>query len=149
MTDELKPVLDPERPRNSKAVNGHWLTKTVRAATGTAGALGIIICAFYFLGFAENDQGVLHLLSAFALCFGIGALFYLPTFFIARKAHIFLRSGARPRQGRQIIAIILPWPVLAFYFAQLGGPWALISAIIFALTLLCGCWGFYISKRRN
>ncbi|MGB0907345.1 MAG: hypothetical protein ACPGVT_07610 [Maricaulaceae bacterium] len=79
---------------------------------------GVILglALYFFFGFVQTGQGVLNLLSAFALCMGFGTLLAAPFFllaFLARRT----RNDRYSKRGFWMgLALILPWLAVSLVF---------------------------------
>lgn len=146
MVDELRPVNDSlgiGPPVLSKNI---WIfSHAVRAAAAIAGVSAIGFSLYFFLGFAENDQGILHLLQAFFLCFGLGAALYFPAFYICRSAHKYLKYAARP--GLRVYILMLPWIILGLFLLRNGGRAALYGAVLILLGAIFIFWALRCRRR--
>ena len=140
--DRLKPVYPVAEDKSNIAVSTpyrrwSWVIRLC-ALLSAIGAMGI--CGWYFAGFAENDQGVWHLLSAFALCFGVGLLAYGPLFTLAFWAHKTLKSDARASHPVLSLLLILPWVLVAGLLIPNGGKWVLAALVIWGLCAVFLFW---------
>ncbi|WP_371396275.1 hypothetical protein [Fretibacter rubidus] len=104
-------------------------------------ALGTFGLSVYFLvGFAMTDTGILTLLSSAALCFGVGAMGYLPTTIITYWTRKELR-GDRSR-GRYWLALLLllPWLALSIILIFYSAMPLVYGAIALLITCVLLLW---------
>ena len=138
--DRLKPVNPPEGAAKVKPAHSpyQFWSKSTRFLAIVAGILSLIYCGYLWAGFMENDTGILHLLSAFALCFGAGALAYGPLFVIAYWAHRSAQVGPKKSWTLLTIFLVLPWMIIGAMVMPIGGIWPLIGVgiLLFCLFLL-------------
>lgn len=136
----LRPVIEPvpnKRPRINAA-------RFVRDFCIFFALIAIGISTWFFLGFVENDLGFLHLLSAFIMSFGCGGLVFVPLFWIALMAH--RPRGSARKSAAIVFALILPWPIIAFLFTQLGGIWIIVGLALILTALICLSWAVRLWK---
>ena len=102
------------------------------------GLVAVALSAYNFYLFAENDRGIGVLSYAFILCFGVGAIAYIPLFVIA---YLISKSQNAPSssQGVYTLLFCLPWipaSVLMLLYPfpiQIIGAVALLAIIIFSI----------------
>lgn len=113
--------------------------------TALAGLAALGLCGFYFAGFAENDAQLGNLTSAFVLCFGIGALAYVPMFWISRIARHVRLKGPDRRAVLLTLALIIPWLILSLSLIATRIPLIFIGIglTIFCLFILSWAWAVY------
>jgi len=112
------------------------------------GLTALAASLYFFMGFAENDSQPGVLLSAFLLCFGVGALGYVPMFWIATIAHKVRRNGASRSALILTLALIIPWVILAIVLLATGWPLALFGAGLAALSTLILTWAWALVRER-
>ncbi len=103
-------------PSESAPRVGTWLLSWTAVL---AGVLAVGLSAYMFYRFAENDTGVIVLLSAFILCFGGGALAYGPLFIMAR---LMRRAWIYPQKSQ------------ALWVLALAGPWVIAGGIMLTFS---------------
>ena len=137
--DDLTSVLKPSssKPKGSRGA-GSFLLSWLALAAGWACVIG---SGYMFYLFAENDFGVKVLLSAFALCFGVGALGFIPLFIIARLIKN-SRKLLRKNQAYWGLALSVPWLITGA--VMLSYPNNMRYAGLFAviLSILFIIWAF-------
>lgn len=100
------------------------------------------LSAYFFYGFTQTDQGFWTLASAFGLCFGVGALAYVPCFLTARIALKSRKGTASRRDIALALLLMLPWGCVSLIFigfSALPKLYGVLSLII--STSLC-FWAF-------
>lgn len=138
----IRPVATEEN-QPLQTTGFHKYTKFIRFLASLGAVLSLLASGWCFAGFAENDQGIWHLLFALAFCFGLGALAYGPLFYTARQAHISLQSVDK---GQAIIAFIffVPWLILSALLIRLGGQWIGIGVTLSVMALFILVWGILV-----
>lgn len=118
-------------------------------------ALSLILCiaaligsGIAFAGFAENDQNATHLLSAFALCFGIGALLLGPMALIAFYAKHAIHQPLPRLRAFIVILLMLPWFGLGYYIYGIGDSWKVIALCGSLAALFIVIWALRYFKAR-
>ena len=139
--DALNPVLTPDHLEASKPqFRGDFYSRFICVVSASLIVLSLIMSAVAFAGFAENDFNLPHLISAFLLCFGVGALAYGPLTLIFYYAKQAITAPMPKFRVFVVIALILPWFVLGFYLARLQD-WVAAGGIVGIVTsLLIGVW---------
>jgi len=128
---EAKPVT-----ARSNARVGSFLLSWLAIFVGVA---CVIISGYMFYRFAENDVGFKVLLSAFALCFGVGALAYIPLFLIAKL----IRAGRmRPAKGQVFwtLALSVPWLIAGAILITYPNAMRYFGGLAVGLSLLFIFW---------
>lgn len=140
--ERLKPVYPPIESKTEKSGSTPYQRWSlgVSVITGLASLFVIGLSGYFFLGFADNDQGVWHLLSAFALCFGTGSLAYGPLAAIAFWAHRSKKMSARYSHPYLTTLLVLPWLIVAGLMVPNGEKWVFAAIGIWLLGLLILFW---------
>lgn len=127
MTDEsiMTPIGEPRASRKSEPADAPRKAKRSFARDidgliwGLAALSAIItfgLAVYFFYGFTQTDQGLWTLASAFGLCFGVGALAYVPCAILA----VIARRARLGRASRKMFALalllMLPWVCTALVF---------------------------------
>lgn len=105
-----------------------------------AAFVALAYSALFFSRFLENDTHLWGVLSAFLLCFGIGAFGYVPagiTSLIAWRAH---KHGAQKTGLIWVLGGLAPWGVLAFTLTFISDMPKLYSLPILITVLLLIAW---------
>jgi len=121
------------------------LTACIIAALTTFTALAY--SALFFSRFLENDTHIWGVVSAFLLCFGVGAFGYIPagiTSMIAWKAY---RNGATQRSLIVVIILLMPWIILSLTLLLVSDMSKIYSLPIVITVLLLTAWAL-ISLRK-
>lgn len=146
--DELRPIISDPVTETPPLAGVPKLAKSsfvVMLLAALAGVGALVICGFYFAGFAENDAQLGNLTSAFVLCFGIGALAYVPMFWISRIARQVRLKGPSRRAVLLILALIIPWLILSLSLVATRIPLVFIGIglTVFCLFILSWAWAVY------
>ena len=145
----ITPIAPPEHLRAEiPAETGDFFSKCVLVLSVVLAITALIASAIGFAGFAENDQNFTHLLSAFALCFGIGALAYVPLSIIAVYARKAVWRPLPKIRAIIVLLLILPWLFLCYYLYQLGGQMAYGAVIIALSGLFIAAWSLRFLKAK-
>lgn len=137
----VTPIAPPEHLQaDIPAAKGDFYSKCILVLSVVLAIAALIASAVGFAGFAENDQNFTHLLSAFALCFGVGALAYVPLSIIAVYARQAVWMPLSKIRAIIVLLLILPWFFLCFYLYQLGGQMAYGALIIALSGLFIAAW---------
>lgn len=118
------------------------------AIAAVSGAIAFIYSILFFTRFLENDTHLWGVLSAFLLCFGVGAFGYVPAFLIsliAWKAH---KRGASKTALLWALFLGLPWLFLAIILTFISDMPKLYSLPILVTAVLLTAWAL-ISLYKN
>lgn len=129
----------------SKLRKVSWLIMALAILTGLA---TLAASLYFFIGFAENDNQPGVLLSAFLLCFGVGALGYVPMFWIANIARKVRRGGPSRSALVLTLALIIPWVVFAIVLLATGWPLAIFGAGLAGLSTLILTWAWALVREK-
>lgn len=156
MTDELKPIIGAHNSPSQKgdadfrepvlSLRLRLLTHAVRLSSAFAAIGAFIVATYYFIGFVENDERTAHLINAFVICYGIGALIVGPAFYMARKAHFVLRDGPIKGISFGTFALMFPWVIVGFYFQMLQGLWNVIGSLMIVFVFEYVWWAAELYK---
>lgn len=139
--DIVRPSLPPDHiASDDKKPRGDFYSRLIMTLSAILAIAAVIASAIGFFGFAENDTGVWHLVTAFLLCFGIGALAYLPLaiIFILAKRAIWIPLT---RTSAILVAcLVLPWLPFAYYLNRIGEPMTFFSVGIVVTVLFILGW---------
>ena len=120
------------------------LSHIIMVITAIVFCVALIASAYYFTGFLGGGRSWVAILQAFAMCFGLGAMLYVPAAILFFTARHIRKSGPKLSIGIAAICIALP---LIFYgvFGQVTNmPYAFITFAVLAYGLLILCWGIYL-----
>lgn len=146
--EPIVPIAEKSKPASGPARG----TLADLIASVIAGAAAIVAFGFsvlFFSRFLENDTHLWGILSAFLLCFGVGAFGYVPaalTSLIAWKAH---KNGATKRGLFWAIFFLLPWLALAFVLTFISDMPKLYSLPILITVLLLTVWALISLRNFN
>lgn len=119
--ETLKPIMPPDHLfEAAPKLKRDLYSQLVFGLAVILGIAAILASAVAFAGFAENDTGIVHLLSAFLLCFGIGALAFGPLGLIAIYARKAVTKPMTRSRAWIVILLILPWFPLCYFLWPLG-----------------------------
>lgn len=149
MDDAPTSIKAAQTVANPLPQNLRLFTHSVRITAAVACAAAIGLSLYYFAGFAENDQRTAHLLNAFAICFGVGGLFYLPAYYTAKCAHKALTIGHSPGLGFGIYFLMPPWIIVGFFLQASEGLLSVIGAVMSFLALQYIAWAFSLLKMKT
>ena len=117
------------------------ISHIIMVITAIVFCISLAASLYFFTGFLGGGRSWVAILQAFAMCFGLGAMLYIPAailFFTARHVRKF---GPNLSIGIAAICIALP---LIFYgvFGQVTNmPFIFITLAVLAYGLLVMCWG--------
>lgn len=134
----------PEEPM----VGGRLADILVCLLAALAGVTALGYSLLFFARFLENDTHFWGVLSAFILCFGVGAFAYIPA---ALMALIGWRAYKRGRIVRDLIwalSLILPWILLSAIMVFVSDLQKIYSVPVLTLTVLLLVWSV-ISLRQS
>lgn len=106
------PINETAKPRRS-AARGTLADSLACIISGAAALVALTYSALFFSRFLENDSHLWGVISAFLLCFGVGAFGYIPAALnslLAWKAH---KNGANKTGLLWSLLLIVPWLGLA------------------------------------
>lgn len=136
--EPIVPIIEPKPP--AKLVRGTLADLIASLLSALAAIFALGYSTLFFTRFLENDTHIWGVLSAFLLCFGVGAFAYIPagiTSMIAWKAY---RRGAA-RNGLIIAMILLtPWVLLSFTLFFVSDMPKIYSLPIVITVLLLTAW---------
>jgi len=145
----IQPVATPEHLENATlAEKGDFYSRCVFLLAIIIGLAALAMSAVAFAGFAENDQNFTHLLSAFGLCFGIGALAYGPMGLIALYARKAIHHPMPRFRSVIVLLLMLPWFFLAWLVFKLGENWRLIAVLGVLTALFISVWAVRFLKAK-
>ena len=105
------PIIEPKPTASPARGTIADLIACVIACFATLTALAYSV--FFFSRFLENDTHIWGVISAFLLCFGVGAFGYIPAGLTGRIAWKAYKSGAKRRSLIVAIILIVPWIILS------------------------------------
>ncbi len=146
----MEPIIPISGSAPEKSPRQGTAADLVAAYISGAAALAAFGGSVYaFWRFLENDTQIWGTLSAFILCFGIGALAYIPAAIIGRIAVRAHRSGTSRRRLIGVLALLFPWLVLSLLCLILSPLPKIYSAASLIITALLGFWASYSLYKHN
>ena len=136
MSDES--IITPiGRPREGEtSTSKRSLRRDVDVMVAFAASLTALLTfglsAYFFYGFTQTDQGFWTLVSAFGLCFGLGALAYGPCVYLARTARHSVKGQAMRKGFALALLLMLPWVCVSLIFIF----WSVLPKIYGSLALI-------------
>jgi len=110
--EPIVPIVKTAKPALT-AARGTWADLIASIIAAIAALLAFGYSALFFSRFLENDTHLWGILSAFLLCFGVGAFAYIPSGLTSLIAWRSYKNGATQRGLITSIVVILPWIVLS------------------------------------
>jgi len=143
----MEPVIPIHQTKPSPVWYGTLadLLASLLAGLGTLTALGYSL--YYFTRFLENDSHFWGIISAFLLCFGLGAFGYIPAAIVSRIAWNARKNGAQRKPLIWALILLIPWICLSFIFVFMSGLPLLYSLPILVIVLLLTLWGMISLSR--
>lgn len=111
--EPIVPIVKKAKPASAPIARGTLADLIASLLAAAAALIAFGYSALFFSRFLENDTHPWGVLSAFLLCFGVGAFAYVPaglTSLIAWRSH---KHGATKRGLYITIIAVLPWLILS------------------------------------
>lgn len=143
--DPVVPIIEP-KPTVSPA-RGTLADLITCAIASFATLIALAYSALFFSRFLENDTHIWGVVSAFLLCFGVGAFGYIPAGAISRIAWRAYKGGAKRRSLIVAIILIMPWIILSLALLFVSDMPKLYSLPIVITVSLLASWAL-ISLRK-
>lgn len=137
--EPIVPIIETAYQQRSPA-RGTLADVIATVLASMAAITAFIYSTVFFLGFLENDTHVWGIISAFLLCFGIGAFAYIPatlTSLIAWRAY---KKGAVKEPLLWVILLLLPWLCLSLALFFVSDMAVIYSAPILAIVIILTAW---------
>ncbi len=145
----IEPIAPPEHLIEETAnMRGDFYSKCVWVLSVLLALVAFIGSAVFFAGYAENDQNITHLISAFILSFGAGSLAYVPLGIIAFYARKSIRTPLPRARVFIVLLLLMPWLFLSYYLFQLGGQLRKGAIVTILSSLFIGAWALRFLKAR-
>jgi len=144
--ERIVPIYDPLESTDKVAIGGTLADLVACILSSLIGVVSLGYSVLFFTRFLENDTHLWGITSAFILCFGVGALAYIPagiTALIAWRAH---KSGTSKRGQLWALFLILPWFVLSFILVFVSDMPKIYSLLISASIALLMAWSLISLK---
>lgn len=111
--EPIIPIANPKKLASASPARGTLADLIVSILAAAAALIALAYSALLFSQFLENDTHLWGIVSAFLLCFGVGAFGYIPaglTSLIAWKAY---KHGATQRGLLTCLLLALPWIIFS------------------------------------
>ena len=146
--ETLQPMAPLERHDPGQGgSSGDFFSKLVFILSVLLMITALAASAYAFAGFAENDTGFVHLLSAFALCFGIGGLIFAPMGLVAVYAKRAIRTPLSQLRSFIVLLLVLPWIPFCYYLLGLGELPKLVAIAGIMSAIIIGLWAARFLRR--
>ncbi len=147
--DTLRPIATPDHLEDEvRSSSSDFYSRCVFLLAMFVGFAALIMSGLAFAGFAENDQNVTHLISAFGLCFGTGALAYGPMALIALYARKAIHQPLPRFRAIVVLLLMIPWLVLAGFVFRIGGNWPYVGVIVAVTAMFISVWAVRYFRAR-
>lgn len=139
--ERIVPIYEnTETPSKTKQVRGTLADLLICILAALSGLSALGYACLFFIRFLENDTHFWGVLSAFVLCFGVGAFAYIPAAFMS---FIGWRAHKRGRITRDLIwalGLTLPWLLLSIIMVIVSDLQKIYSLPILAVVVLFVAW---------
>ena len=138
--EPIVPIVKPAKPSSASPARGTLADLIVSILAAAVALIALGYSALFFSQFLENDTHPWGIVSAFLLCFGVGAFGYIPagiTSLIAWRSH---KRGATQRGLLISIFLALPWIILALALVFVSDLSKIYSLPILVIVLLLTAW---------
>lgn len=104
----------------------------------------LLASSYIFIGFLGGGRSWVAITQAFLVCFGLGAMFYLPAIILFLVAQNVWRLS--PKKSIGIVAIVISLPLLVYGIFGLGLhlPYLVLTVIILVYGLMVLGWGVFV-----
>ncbi|WP_026941120.1 hypothetical protein [Hellea balneolensis] len=137
--EPIAPIIETAHQQRSPARG--TLADAIATVLASMAAITVFIYStVFFFSFLENDTHIWGILSAFLLCFGVGAFAYIPatlTGLIAWKAY---KKGAEKKPLLWAILLLLPWICLSLALFFVSDMAVIYSAPTLITVTLLTAW---------
>ena len=143
LTWYMDPIIPYSRPnQNARVKSARGTTADLIAAIISAAAALIAFgfSLYFFAGFLENDTHLWGVVSAFILCFGVGAFGYVPAGLVVLIAGGAYKNGACRRKLIWAMLMIMPWLALSLILFFISDLSPFYSAPIMIAVILLIIW---------
>ncbi len=111
------------------------------ASATTVFVVSFLMSFYIFFGFLGGGRSWLAILQAFGLCFGFGAMLYIPAAIVFFMIKYVQHHEPRVSIGIASICISLPLVLYGIIGPLLGMPYRLVTFMILLYGLLVFYWG--------
>ena len=143
--EPIVPIVEPKA--SSSPARGTLADLLASIIAGLATISALAYSALFFSRFLENDTHIWGVVSAFLLCFGVGAFGYIPAGLTSRIAWRAHKRGATKRGLALALIVIAPWVMLSFVLLLVSDMPKIYSFPIAITVALLAAWAL-ISLRR-
>ncbi|MEP3890173.1 MAG: hypothetical protein ABJN69_06875 [Hellea sp.] len=147
--EPIVPIVKKTKPASAETARGTLADLIASLLAAAAAFISFGYSALFFSRFLENDTHLWGVLSAFLLCFGVGAFAYVPaglTSLIAWQAH---KRGATKRGLYVTIIAVLPWLILSAVLVFISDLPKIYSVPIFVTILILTTWALITLRRQR
>ena len=148
----MEPIIPITETKSTPSPARGTLADLIACIMGAAASvIALAYSALFFSRFLENDTHLWGVVSAFLLCFGVGAFGYVPAGITSRIAYKAYKSGANSRGLIFAIILLLPWLFLSIALVMVSDMSKFYSLPIFIIVNLLAVWAFvsYYNLRRS
>jgi len=144
--ERIVPIYDAKESVEKSAYRGTLADLLAGLISALAGAIAFGYSVLFFTRFLENDSHLWGVISAFILCFGVGAFGFVPAALnavIALKAY---KQGTNTKHLIWALALIVPWflfSLILVFVSDLPKIYAipiLLTAALFLFWALVSLW---------
>ena len=162
--ERIVPIYDDTRRRGPKPAKAESNTKPSKSKTIAKGTLADLLAGLlsglaalvafgysllFFTRFLENDTHLWGIISAFILCFGVGAFGYVPAAINAVIAFKDYKNGSDTKNLIWSLVLTLPWFILSLILVFISDmPKIYAIPIFITATLLLGWTTVSLSRTR-
>lgn len=132
------PIIEPKP--TASPVRGTWADLLACIIAGLASLICFAYSALFFSRFLENDTHIWGIVSAFLLCFGVGAFGYIPASIISQIAWKAYKGGAAKRGLILALILIIPWIILSLTLLFISDMSKIYSLPIVITVTLLAAW---------
>jgi len=134
----MEPIIPIVKPKPAAMpARGTLADLMACVIAGLATLIAFTYSALFFSRFLENDTHIWGIISAFLLCFGIGAFGYVPAGITSRIAWKAYRGGAARRGLAVTLILLIPWVILSLVLLLVSDMFKIYSIpIVITVTLL-------------
>lgn len=136
----MTPIVPIHDPKPKAARLGAPADLVAAVLAGLSALIAFGYSAVFFTRFLENDAHLWGIVSAFLLCFGVGALAYIPAGIISRIALRAHKIGAGRKGLIWALILLLPWICLSLALVLISGLPKFYSLSILAIAALLTAW---------
>jgi hypothetical protein len=148
----MEPIIPITETKSTSSPAHGTLADLIACIMGAAASvIALAYSALFFSRFLENDTHLWGVVSAFLLCFGVGAFGYVPAGITSRIAYKAYKSGANSRGLIFAIILLLPWILLSIALVMVSDMSKFYSLPMFIIVNLLAVWAFisYYNLRRS